>query len=326
MRLFTPEDLKDIYIKFHQRGFSFLLSKLSLDSSKRTKSAFNEKDLESSNYWLIPAVRERWNFLITGDKNTTYEEYFSKKYFSDQKKLKVLALGSGVCSHEIRLATLNPNWEVHCFDFSNKLLEQAKEISDKKGLQNIHYFAENALTYHFLENEYDLVFFHASLHHFNHIHNFFAKIINKTLKKNGYLIINEYVGKKRMLFDKTQIKSINNALKKIPVEFKKIYKTNLLKTKYYGSGLVRMYIADPSECVDSENILPTIHHFYNIIEEKEYGNNLLANTLKDIAHHFVHLNKEKQQVLEELFKTEDEFLKSNKSDFIVGIYTLKPEF
>lgn len=327
-KLVTIEDFKDIYIKFHQRGLPFLLSKLSFNSYKRTQSAFNNNQLNSSSFWIIPDVRKRWNKIITGNENLTYEEYISANFFKENLKLKVLSLGSGVCSHEIRLAELNPHWEIHCFDFSDELLLKAKEISDSKSLPNIHYFAENVLEYKFEKQKYDIVFFHASLHHFANIHYFLKNIVNKTLKKNGHLIINEFVGNNRLQYSKIQIEWINKALQTIPKKFRKIFKTKIYKNHYYGSGIIRMIVADASECVDSESILPAIHQNYETILERNYGNNLLQSVFKDIAHHFVAedntvLSLEKQEILDHIFKLEDEFLLSNPSDMVFGIYELK---
>ena len=44
------------------------------------------------------------------------------------------------------------------------------------------------------------------------------------------------------------------------------------------------------------------------------------NVLKDISHHFINLDSEKNQILEKLFSLEDEYLANNSSDFIFGVY------
>lgn len=325
MRLLTLEDLRDIYIKFHQRGLPFLFSKLKIDSFQRTKSAFNEKEIESANFWSIPEIRLRWNKLVTGNADTTYEEYISKNYFQNVAEVKVLALGTGVCSHELRLAELNPHWKIECFDFSDQLLSIAEEIAKNKGLDNITFHAENILKYSFESGKYDIVFFHASLHHFENIFQFLKEVVIKSLEPDGFLIINEFVGKNRLQYSKKQIQYINKALQIIPKPYKRIYKTNFYKNHYYGSGVIRMIIADPSECVDSESIIPAIHEYFETVEEKAIGNNLLQSVFKDIAHHFVgnESNVEKQRILEAVFQLEDEFLQSNPSDFVFGIYRVK---
>ena len=43
------------------------------------------------------------------------------------------------------------------------------------------------------------------------------------------------------------------------------------------------------------------------------------NALKDIAHNFVHESFEVNQTLQMLFYFEDEYLKKNQSDFLLGV-------
>ena len=60
-----------------------------------------------------------------------------------------------------------------------------------------------------------------------------------------------------------------------------------------------------------------------MILEKSYGGNILAPVLKDISYNFLELDEDKINNLDRLFKFEDEYLKSNKSDFVFGIYKKK---
>lgn len=120
MRIITFEDIRDVYLKIIQRGFVFLLSKISISKNKRTKSSFNDTNINTSNWTIIPYVRLRWNNMTTGIPNRTYEDFLTEKY-KGKKSLKMLSIGSGVCSHELALASLNTNWEITCLDFSDKL-------------------------------------------------------------------------------------------------------------------------------------------------------------------------------------------------------------
>lgn len=321
MKLITLEDIRDIYLKIIQRGLVFLLGKISISKNKRTKSSFNNININTSNWTIIPLVRLRWNNMITGKSNSTYEEFLSKKY-KDKKSLKMLSIGSGVCSHELTLANLNPNWEITCIDFSDKLLKKASEKSNKNNLTNINFITADIYNYELLHDYFDFVFFHQSLHHFKNYEEFIKKI-NNTLKKNGKLIINEYVGRNRLQYDKNQLYKINQCLNLIDKKYRKIYKTNIYKNKYFGSGILRMFISDPSECSESENILPTIYKYYDIVKEEGFGGNLLMPVLKDISHHFINLNEEKKACLKKVFEYEDKYLTEHESDFVFGIYKLK---
>ncbi|MFY8004697.1 MAG: class I SAM-dependent methyltransferase, partial [Chitinophagaceae bacterium] len=281
MRLLTLEDIRDVYLKWMQRGGKFLLSKLTLSSAERTKSSFNESNIQSANYWIIPAVRKRWNKLITDDENLGYEAYVSNKFLKNRAG-NMLSIGSGSCTKELSFARLNPHWEITCIDFSDKLLKVGEKIAAAEKLTNIFFIAEDIHQYHLPSSFFDVVLFNSSLHHFHQIDKIIQKINNALLPK-GKLIINEYVGPNRLQYSYHQLKAINNCLQLIDKPLRKMFLSSIYKNKYYGSGLLRMIISDPSECVKSEDILLVIHHYFTIVEEKAVGGNLLMPVLKDIA-------------------------------------------
>ena len=320
MRWITIEDFIDVYSKVVQRGNNFFFSKFTTNSKSRTKSAFDNTFSQSSNWWIIPQVRARWNFLITGNTLVNYKEHLATTYFKEKKGVRVLSLGAGTCSHELELATFEPFGEIVCLDMAENRLQQAKEIAKERGLENIQFICSDFKDYAFPPNYFDMVLFNASLHHFENVEQLLSIQVKSTLKSGGILVINEYVGPNRLQYPKGQIKAINEALQLIPSVYRKRFKTNLPKSNYYGSGVWRMIMADPSECVDSHSILPSIHAHFTILEEKSYGGNILMSVLKDISHHFVNPNPEKEKILTALFDFEDLYLQNNKSDFVFGIY------
>lgn len=322
MRLITSDDVTDVIAKGKQRGLNFLLSKLTLDKLNRTKSAFNDSAIKHANWWIISAIKDRWNQLISGNPQVTYEEFMMNGHFKDKKNLRLLSIGSGSCSHELKLASYANFKEILCVDIAYNRLNEAKKIAQHQNLNNISFICANALEYPF-ESTFDIVFFHSSLHHFNNISTLIPSKIIPLLKPNGHLVINEYVGPTRLQQPKLQIQAINQGLKMIPLKFRNRYQTGWIKNRYTGSGLIRMILADPSECIDSASILPTIHTYFDTIDERPYGGNILMHVLKDISHHFTELNSEKNQILNSLFKFEDEYLKDKSSDFVFGIYQLK---
>lgn len=322
MRLITRDDILDILAKSRQRGIRFLLSKLTFNQLARTKSAFDESSILHSNWWIIPAVKERWNALITGDPKQTYEKFMMDHYFQNCKNIRLISIGSGSCSHEITLAQYPQFDEIVCVDLAKNRLEEAKAIAEKKDIHNMTFVCANILDYPF-EGTFDIVLFHSSLHHFDNLAQLIPEKIIPILNPGGYLVINEYVGPTRLQHPKHQIDAINQSIQTIPLLLRKRFKTDWIKNKYSGSGLIRMLLADPSECIDSSSILPCIHLHFEICIEKPYGGNLLMHVLKDIAHHFIEMDEEKEKVLRQLFDMEDQYLMTRSSDFIFGIYQLK---
>ncbi|WP_343328235.1 class I SAM-dependent methyltransferase [Polaribacter staleyi] len=324
MKIITLDDFIDTYFKAVQRGHKFFFSKFTFNKENRTKSAFDNTSFVSSNFWSIPKIRERWNLLISGDQNKDYIDYILEDVLKEKTNLRLLSLGSGVCNPEIELAKNNSIFkEVVCIDIADNLLEIAAKKAAKNNVKNITFVAKNIDDFEFKENDFDIVFFKSSLHHFDKIESLLSGRIKTALKPNGFLIINEFVGATRHQFTKNQIKAINEALNLIPKKFRTRFKSKLHKNKYRGVGVLRMIMADPSECIDSQSILPAIHKHYNITVEKPYGGNLLMSALRDISHHFFDLDSEKEKVLKELFTLEDAYLKTNQSDFVFGVYNNK---
>ncbi len=287
IRLITIGDFIDLHYKAKQRGMDFILSKFTFNGITRTKSAFNKTAVQTSNWWIIPKVQQRWNRFISGDPDTTYKQYIMREFFKESHHLRLLSLGSGTCSHELELAEY-PNFkEIVCVDLVKERLAEAQVKAREKKLTNLKFICSNIHEVGIAENYFDIVLFNSSLHHFANVERLLEEQVKKWLKNSGVVIINEYVGPNRLQLPRHQIKAINEALKLIPDEYKKRFKTNSLKKKFYGSGLIRMIIADPSECIDSANILPALHAKFRTVVEKPYGGNILMHVLKDISHHFI---------------------------------------
>lgn len=261
--------------------------------------------------------------MVTGNPDISIDEYIISRYFDQQQGLKLLSPGSGACNHEIALAQYPVFEEITCVDIACNELKKAAQKAQELNLSNLRFICADAYTCDLPLNYFDAVWFNASLHHFKNQEHFVANRIKPMLKENGLLIINEYVGPDRLQFPRKQIETINIALSKIDREFRIRNKSSSAKNSYSGSGLLRMYLADPSECVDSSRILPAIQRNFEIVEEKSFGGNILMAALKDIAHHFVNPDERKQEILETLFNLEDEYLKENPPDYLVGIYRKK---
>ena len=323
-RLITIEDFTDVYVKLRQRGARFLLSKLSLDRKRRSVSAFDASLEHTSNWWEIPLVKERWNRMITGDAHMTFEEYTIDRYLSQMAPpLRVLSPGSGYCQHELAMAD-NPLFgEIVCLDINQGNLDDAAARARERGLSNLTFHCGDIEGFDFTHERFDLVMFNNSLHHFRNVRRLLGSLIPQCLKPTGLLLVYEYVGPTRFQLPSTQIRAINEAIRLIEKPLRQRYRTSTYKTHYYGSGLLRMVMADPSEAVDSASILPALHAFYDTIEERPFGGNILPYALKDLAFHFVRSDERATETLHRLFRFEDEYIRTHQSDYVFGLYRPK---
>ncbi len=313
--LFFFDDVVELWIKFNQRGIKFILSKLTFLNQKRTVSSFSAQ-FEHANWWIIPYLNERVNFLISGNSKIQYEQYISEKYFDSEKPGTLISLGCGAGNHEMNLARLNPHQTIIGYDISKELIDRANEKADQ--LANISFYDTDVYKLDLEAESVDCFLFNASLHHFKDIKTFIRSKIYPALKKDGLVVINEYVGPNRLNFSKAQIDYCNKCLNDIvSKENRKILHLNSYKTRCYRLGKIRMIVSDPSECVDSASILPVLRGEFEELEFKNLGGNILLPVLKHIAHHFVNNNK---QELIELIKKEDAYLTDHASDFAFAVY------
>lgn len=321
MRIITSDDFIDVRTKIYQRGWRYLTSKLQWKALERTRSTFNDEDIASSDWWIVPAIKQRWNTRMTGSPDTLYEDHVVAQYLKERTGLRMLALGSGWCNHEMNFARHACFSEVRCVDISDQLLSAARTNATSKGLSNMVFEVADIDTYAFPEEAYDVVLFHSSLHHFKQVNDLIGNRIRKTLKSDGLLVINEYVGPNRLQWTPSQLAEVNRVLREeLPASHRVRFRTRFHKSQMSGPGWLRMLITDPSEAVESEAIMPAIHARYQTVEERAIGGNLLMPLLKDIAHHFVDPSPENKALLSKLFALEDALLEREASQLVFGVY------
>lgn len=325
MPLITSDDFLETLAKLRQRGLPFLLSKLRPNALARTRSAFDDPTLRAANWWQVPAVRRRWNERMTGRPDQPYETYVANKYLANRHGLRLLSLGSGAASHELAFARLPQFDEVHCVDIAGRLLAQAAEVARREGLTNFRTEVADVNALDLPAAAYDVVLFHSALHHFRDVDGILARI-RHTLRPDGLLVINDFVGPARLQWTAAQLAETNRILREVvPARYRVRYLSRQLKTSVSGPGLLRMRLADPSEAAESDRIVPGLRQYFEPLEEAALGGNILTLVLKDIAHHFLREDDaETQALLTELFRLEDAFLTAHPSDLLFGVYRPQP--
>ncbi|MEO0338975.1 MAG: class I SAM-dependent methyltransferase [Bacteroidota bacterium] len=319
-RYITKDDFLELRAKIVQRGGAYLLSKLNPSAVKRTQSTFGESSFQHANWWIIPAVRRRWNQLVTSDPNVIYEDYFVQKYLSGKQNLKVLSLGCGIGSHERNLAKHNVFTQIDAYDIAPNLIDRANQIARAEGLSNIQFHCADVNAMDLEQEAYNLIFFHSSLHHFLHLDQLISHKLPKALKPNGYLLLNDYWGPDRLQWTPAQLNAINQLLPTIPEQYRVRFQSTKVKNSVSGPGWLRMRLSDPSEAAEASQIEALLRASFTTLEEKPIGGNILMPLLKDIAHHFADDQPEGNAILEELFQAEDVFIKNEKPLLFFGVY------
>jgi len=323
--LISTGDFIDLYYKFRQKGLLVLLNSLRISSKSRVTSKWNQTGFSGSDFWVIPQVRARWNEKCTGDPTVPYEDYVFQKYFKHCDGLRMLSVGCGAAGHERRFGKYPSFSLIEGIDLAAKQIAEAREEAAKSNLANVKYHIGDFKTFGFQDGDYDVILFNESLHHFNNIDQFLNQRVKPFLKPTGILITFEFAGPNRLQWTKSQLDFSNQLLKWLPVKYKYRYNSLAIKKKVYRPGWLRMLLVDPSESVDSQAILPCLHKYFEILEEKQMDSDILHLLLKDIAHNFLDNSEETNHILHYLFDQEDQFISQKDcSDIFFGVYKKVP--
>jgi len=314
-------DFIDTYHKIKQKGLKKLFSLVGC-SNKRVANKWDDH-VSTSDFWIIPEIQEDWNFKISGNHETFYEDYVVEKYLKEKNDLRLLSIGCGEGLHERNFAKYNCFSEIIGVDLAEKRIVQATEKAKKLNLK-INYYPADFRKLDFEKQSFDIILFSSSLHHFQPIDFLLANEIKPLLKPNGLLIVFEYCGPNRLQWKKHQLNAANELLNTLPVDYKTFYNTKTLKKKVYRPGLLRMFMVDPSEAPDSANLVSALHKNFSVLEETKLGWNLLHLTLKGIAHNFLKSDTATKNILNDLIATENEYItKTGESDAVFGVYQKK---
>jgi len=244
-----------------------------------------------------------------------------EKLFSKTESLRMLSVGCGTGSRERKFAKYKNFSLIEGIDFAPSKIEEARKYVSESDLNNIRYYHGDFRSFSFDPDSYDLILFNSSLHHFNGIDQLMRSRVLPLLKQDGYLIIFEFVGPNRLQWTIEQLDYANRLLIKIPDKYKTRSNGTTIKERIYRPGLLRMYLVDPSEAVESQQILPVIHRYLKPIEEKKVGWDILHLLLKDISHNFLSDNEDTKSLLGYLFEQENNYIaETGRSDCVFGIY------
>lgn len=315
-------DFSDLFYKIKGRGIKFILGKISLSAINRTKNTWNDINNDSSNWWIIEAIRKRWNKLITGNEEMEYEDYIASKYLSHKENISILSVGCGEGDHEIAFCKYRNVSNIKGIDIAAGPVNVARQKAARHNIEKVIF--ENIPFEKFTSKEnFDLVLFHSSLHHFKNIPATLLKA-NNMLSDKGLLVIHEYTGPNVFQFGRSRKDLLNKTLRSIPAKLRRRLNSKRAKQTIYEPGILRMYIADPSEACSSSVIMESLNHQFHVMEEKKIGGDILHFLLKDIAHNFLSSEPEVVLTLRDLFKIEDEYIAGKKySDFMFGVYQKK---
>jgi ubiquinone/menaquinone biosynthesis C-methylase UbiE len=299
-----------------------MISRITKGRIGRVKDAWTgNKRTKATTWWMIPAIKRRSNFLITGNENIDYFHYVAEKYLSCKHGMTGMSLGCGNGHRERKWACLADFKKIVGYDISQDRITSAVENAERAGLSGkLEYSQADIVELELPPNQFDVIFIEMALHHFSPLEEILIKI-SRWLKPNGFFVINEFVGPSRFQWKQRQLEIANGLLSILPQKYKKhVIHDNQIKTIIRPSRF-SMIMKDPSESIESERIMPLLNKHFIMVEERPYYGTIIHPLFDGIAENFIPDDKETQCFYNLCLKIEEALILSGdiESDFTLAI-------
>ena len=316
------------------------------DSHDRiVKDYWSKVDISASdkNFYCFPAIRSRSCRLILGESDAgrrdwcqywTVEKYL-KKYLPVEKCLSICC---GFGEIERMLARLNVARQIIGVDIAPGAIEKARERAAAEGLGNIDYRVADLNVDSLPAEEYDVIWANGALHHIREL-NLVAEKLKRALKPGGFLVSNEYVGPDYQQLPVRQQEIINAVRHLLPQDLRSPSGPTvaggmlarlrglvcralcsrpssdeaIYSRRWEMPGVEQFLATDPSECVRSSEIIPTLQRNFNDIDVRYFNGSVLFYALEQAFYdNFDHNNIHHRRILELLFAIEDHFIETGE--------------
>lgn len=220
--------------------------------------------------------------------------YMLKQAMGERKAARAISVACGIGAKEMALVKEGLVQDFDLFEVSDQRIMEGTQKSAALGIENrIQFHKEDAFKKEFTD-AYDSVFWHHALHHMFDTRE--AILWSKNiLKKGGILYMNDYVGMNRLQWSDRSVDLANRIRSILPDKYfcregkspfprdvRVIQKEKLMKE-------------DPSECADSENIIPSLISVFGNARIKLLGGVVYHLTLNDIL---ANISEEETQLLD----------------------------
>jgi ubiquinone/menaquinone biosynthesis C-methylase UbiE len=298
--------------------------------------------VSDKNFYRFPPIRARSCRLIFDEYDiirTDWCQYWTvEKYLKSQIPFdKCLSICCGFGEVERILAKLGVAKRFIGVDIAEGAIKEAKKRAEAENLSNIEYIVSDLNHTQIPSEEYDLIYANGALHHIADLE-YVIPMLYRALKPGGYLVSNEYVGPKYQQIGLRQ-REIINAIKHIlpsdlrtknvvlgpfgssvPMKFVSYVRQRLQDFFYQNSISSRKIYAqlwdilpieyflatDPSECVNSDKIIPTLKKYFDDVDVRYFNGSILFYALDSkFYNNFDTENKNHCRYLDMLFQIED---------------------
>lgn len=232
------------------------------------------------------------------------------------KEAHWLSLGCGAAGTEIAAAQWGLFGSMLALDASPASVRIATSEAEKQGVANIRFGSVDLERLSLPTAAFDVILMNMSLHHVRELRAALTRV-RQALRPEGFFIVHEFVGPRQFQFTDTQLGLVKELLALLPERYRLDATTGQVKTEYVRKPIEFWNVADPSEAIRSDRIIPELRRQFRMVERLDYGGTLLHLLLENIVHNFDSGDERDRALIALLGRIEDTLIrtKSIPSDF-----------
>jgi SAM-dependent methyltransferase len=285
-----------------------------MDAAQRWGSAEYTHTLGEVSWMASTAVLMHLNERVTGDPARDWLSSWAHRYFHGHD-LRVLVLGCGEGWLERAISEWTFVRAIDAVDFAEAAVARARERGGPKIRYGVIDLNRDSLE----PDAYDVVIAHSVLHHIEDLEHAFDQI-ERAMKPEATLIVNEYVGANRFQYGDEILAMINDLLRCLPGRLRR----SALEDRTYEvrerPTVEEMMANDASEAVRAADVMPMLRQRFEILDERLLGGTILMHLLYDIVQNFLFDDPHERAVIELLCTFEGALVDARRisSDFVIA--------
>ena len=291
-------------------------------------------------FYSFPALRSRLCRLIfnesDGGRGDWCQYWTVEKYLQDAVPFKnALSLCCGFGGLERCLMKLNAVESITGIDIAPGAIEEASQQAARENL-DIKYRVCDVNTETLPAETYDLIWGNGALHHIEHLEKVLP-MLYAALRPGGFLIATEYVGPRYQQINIRQQQLINAVKHLLPGDLRETYandkgsplfkiakriKRAIFTGQFSSARFSQIWWPvplrwfkknDPSECVNSQKIIPVLRNTFEEVDVRYFGGSILFYALDQVFYeNFDPANEAHCKILEMLFGIEDALIETGE--------------
>ena len=247
----------------------------------------NERKEYRKHNWLEhPVALEALNVRRAGDPAVGLAEYWRGKFLPTPAPL-ALSLGCGFGLWERIALPIGLATRIDAVDVSTEAIVAAKKYAAEAGLsERVSYSVADINRSTVPASQYDAIFAISSLHHVEALEDV-LRACAAALKPGGLLFVDEYIGPARFQSEPHVVELINELLAILPSKYRhSVYLNGQERTLFGNPPIAWFEQNDPSEAIRSNDIVPVVKEFFDIVDFRPYGGTLQHMLLSGMAGNF----------------------------------------